>query len=77
MLPAKTSKGDVHLRLGNMTCAESHTMHCPKGAFCNPPPPTPVPCPPELLLKLAPGVKPTRTEGNACFYDRVRVSCSK
>ncbi len=76
VLPTTTSKNNVFLQLGTMKCKEGHTMHCPKGASCNPPPPTPVPCPAELLPKLAPGVKPTRREGANCFYGEVQVACT-
>ncbi len=79
-LPDKTSldKGGAwtSLQIGSLHCLQGVKMKCPPRAFCNPPPPRTVPCPPELLPKLRAGVAPTRRDGAHCFYGDVEVACS-
>jgi hypothetical protein len=75
LLPEETRKGDVSLVIGSFGCHEFQSVSCPPQVACNPPPPRPVPCPPELLPKLGPSVKPTKTEGNRCWYRSVEVAC--
>ena len=81
LLPDPTSirRGDEHvsLRIGDLTCLHGHDTPCAPGVNCNPPPPESVPCPPELLPRLAPGVKPTKSNGGRCWFDAVEVVCPK
>jgi hypothetical protein len=71
----ETDSSTVRIVIGPLTCSRSFHMDCPPGAYCNPPPPQPAECPPALRPKLAPGVKPTKTEGARCWYGRVEVVC--
>lgn len=64
------------LQIGTLHCLQGTKMKCPPRAFCNPPPPRTVECPPELLPKLRAGVDPTRRDGDKCFYDGVQVACA-
>lgn len=76
VLPETTDDGLVGLRTDSLTCIQfSVAKTCPPGIHCNPPPPKTVPCPPALLPKLAPGVKPTKVDGTHCEYSGVVVKC--
>jgi hypothetical protein len=75
-LSVESSKGSkIELDEGALDCREFFSMTCPEGAKCNPPPPKTVPCPPELRPTLAAGVKPTKRQGNRCWFDLVEVVC--
>ena len=78
-LPAQTSidKGGqwTSLQIGTLHCLQGVKMKCPPRAFCNPPPPHAVQCPPELLPKLRDGVAPTRRDGARALYADVEVAC--
>ncbi|MFN3197387.1 MAG: hypothetical protein ACE366_03045 [Bradymonadia bacterium] len=52
----ETDSGRI-TRRQNGTCWQSSSMKCPEGARCNPPPPRPVTCPPELSLGLPTQIK--------------------
>jgi hypothetical protein len=45
MLPVATNPAAVE-KLANGTCVEVHHVACPPHVSCNPPPPSPVQCPP-------------------------------
>jgi hypothetical protein len=80
VLPAVTSKdlgGNSHIAFNtwNMACQQWTDMHCPQGASCNPPPPTPVECPADLLPQLANGEKPTAKKDGKCFWNDYQVAC--
>jgi hypothetical protein len=68
--------GRVHLAFdeGTFGCSTWEEMSCPPGATCNPPPPQPIDCPPEMLPTLAPGVAPT-AQKDGCFLGDVPVTC--
>jgi hypothetical protein len=67
--------GSISLQYGTLVCLQGHFVKCPPGVMCNPPPPETVPCPPELLPKLSPGVKPTKRDGARCWFGQVEVAC--
>jgi hypothetical protein len=67
--------GSISLQYGTLHCLKGQFMKCPPGVMCNPPPPETIPCPPELLPKLSPGVPPTKRDGLHCWYGSVEVAC--
>jgi hypothetical protein len=80
VLPATTSKdlgGGAHVGFNSwsMACQQWQDMSCPQGASCNPPPPMPVECPPDLLPQLANGEKPTSTKDGKCYWQTYQVAC--
>jgi hypothetical protein len=60
---------------GSFGCEKHFDHSCPKDATCNPPRPEAMPCPDELLPRLAPGVAPTRRDKADCFLGDVEVAC--
>jgi hypothetical protein len=81
LLPEKTSVelaggGHVYVSEGSFTCRKTFpTSGCPAGASCNPPPPRDVECPPELRPRLAPGVQPSKKDGDKCKLADILVVC--
>ena len=80
VLPEPSSKdlgGKQHVAFNtsSMSCQEWTDMDCPRGASCNPPPPTPVECPADLLPKLINGEKPTATKDGKCYWNDYQVAC--
>jgi hypothetical protein len=68
--------GNIFISDGSFTCRKTFgTAGCPPGAICNPPPPQDVDCPAALLPHLAPGVKPTKQNGDKCMLGEIKVTC--
>jgi hypothetical protein len=77
---AKSARYDtgVFHRLDDMTCT---LVECEAGTKCETPPGrtfTNVPCPPELVPKVATGVVPVMSsKSSMCFYGKFAVECPK
>jgi hypothetical protein len=73
----KVAGKNVSLRFGSLDCHSYVDHKCPPNVACNPPPPEPITCPPELMPKLAGGAKPTKVDGARCFFGKIEVACPK
>jgi len=75
--PSQLEHDGDHVGIDTHTfgCHAWRDMHCPRGASCNPPPPRPVECPPELVPRLAAGVQPTARKDGHCLLGDVIVVC--
>lgn len=71
--------GRITLQEGQLACYQDQPLSCPEpppgvAMSCNPPGPTPIECPDELMPRLRRDLEPERKDGK-CTYQGVQVRC--